>query len=409
MSYVCGSSRFAPLRRLLPPDRPAPESDAVPQATLEELPIQPSASTDSAHPAESGPICEKCGLPNAATACRRCGWYPVLGIHVEIDDAYEAALLPLTLPAATGAAQAAAAKPDWRKHLAVWRGLVPWWAWLVIGTTLGCLGAGVAAQIATLGNPAVQTWCGVAGLVGGLVIAAAAHVVAFILCSFEDANFGVADIIVKPLKSWKQIASGLPENIALANSANFGVSLALTAALVVGGIPYERLLDWGFTARPKQSLVGAIASAASEGKAEGADSLEGAVNDFAGEAGVDGLNGAGAPSEEVKPREKLECLIIGYHAGKSGGVQALLLATDVAGKLAFVGQVQPELETTEAIDLLKKFDQNVSTRPLVKTSLTATWLRPRFTCRVTYSDWPKGQRPQELEWDEMLDEVQLPW
>jgi ribosomal protein L40E len=381
----------------------------VSQATLEELPIEPSLAPEVAFDAATVPICEKCGLPNAATACRRCGWYPVLGIHVEIDDAYEAAMLPPATPNVTGVATAAAAKPDWRNHLAVWRGLVPGWAWLLIGTTLGCLGAGVTARIATLDNPSLQTWCGVIGLVGGLIIALTAHIVAFVLCSFDDANFGVADIIVKPLKTWRQIARGLPEKIVLANSANFGVSLALTAALVVGGIPYERLLDWGFTARPKQSLVGAITSAAAEDKAKGADSLEGAVNDFAGEADADGLGAAGASMEDAKPREKLECLVIGYHAGKSGGIQGLLLATDVAGKLTFVGQVQPELEASEAIDLLKKFEQNHSSRPLVKTSLTATWLRPRFTCRVTYSDWPNGQRPKELQWDQMLDEVQLPW
>lgn len=177
--------------------------------------------------------------------------------------------------------------------------------------------------------------------------------------------------------------------------------------MIVGGVPYERLLDWGFTAGPKQSLVGAITSAASKAKGDGKKSLEDSAKDFAGEAGVDGLGGQ--PLEEAKPREKLECLIIGYHAGKSGGIQTLLLATDVAGKLNYVGQVSPTLESAAAIELLRKFERNHASKPFVKTSLSATWLRPRFTCRITYSEWPQGERPKEIQWDQMMDEVKLPW
>jgi hypothetical protein len=389
---------------------PAQDFAAVSQAILDEQPLEPSAAPETAFPAalgpacELGPACDKCGRPNDLAACPHCGWYPVLGIHVELDDAYEAAMNGTQ---AALAGETAPANPGWQKHLAVWRGLVPWWAWLMIGTTLACVAAGVAARIATLDNPTLQTWCGVGGLVGGLLIALVAHVVAFLLCSFEDANFGVADIIVKPLKTWKLIASRLPQDIWLTNFGNFGLSLALSAALIVGGVPYERLLDWGFTAGPKQSLVGAITSAASKAKGDGKKSLEESAKDFAGEAGVDGLGGQ--PPEEAKPREKLECLIIGYHAGKSGGIQTLLLATDVAGKLNYVGQVTPALEAAEAIELLKKFERNHASKPFVKTSQSATWLRPRFTCRITYSEWPQGERPKEIQWDQMMDEVKLPW
>ncbi|QDV73417.1 hypothetical protein [Botrimarina mediterranea] len=379
------------------------------QATLDEQPIEPSLAPETAFPAALGPACEKCGRPNTAAACQHCGWYPVLGIHVEIDDAYEAVMLGPQAAVAEGAA--APKQPGWEKHLAVWASLIPWWGWLMVGTTLACVAAGVAARLATLGNPTLQTWCGVGGLVGGLSIAAVCHVVAFVLCSFEDANFGVADLIIKPLKTWKQIASGLPKYIAIANGGNFGVSLALSAALIVGGVPYERLLDWGFKAPPKQSLVGAIASAASQAKGDDNKSLEEAVNEFAGDAGVDQLSGdaAGKPPAAVKPREKLECLIIGYHAGKSGGIQSLLLATDSGGKLQYVGQVTPAIEAAEAIELLKKFERSLATRPFVKTSESAVWLRPRFTCRVTYREWPNGARPKDLQWDQMLDEVKLPW
>lgn len=209
----------------LPPNFPALDFAAVSQAILDEPPIEPSAAPETVFPAglgpscELGPACEKCGRPNDLAACPYCGWYPVLGIHVELDEAYEAAMNGTQAAVAGDAASTAAAKPGWQKHLEVWRGLVPWWAWLMIGTSLACVAIGVVARIATLNNPTLQTWCGVGGLVGGLLIALVAHVVAFLLCSFEDATFGVADIIVKPLKTWKLIASRLPQAFGSPTSA----------------------------------------------------------------------------------------------------------------------------------------------------------------------------------------------
>lgn len=380
------------------------------QATIDDEAIDPTIEIEVTPVAASGPACQKCGLPSDAAACPRCGWYPSLGIHVEIDQAYEAAMQAPPEPSADGApAEAPPKKADWIKHIEVWQGLIPAWGWLMIATTLGCFGAAVAVRLATLPSPTVQTWCGVGGLGGGLLIVFVMHIVGFVLCSFDDAQFGVSDLIIKPLKIWKQIASELPDRLWVANSGNLGLSLALASALIVGGIPYERLLDWGFKAPPKQSLVGAIADAAAQAPDNGSDSLEGAVNDFAGEAGVDGLNGVGGAPAEEKPREKLECLIIGFQANKSGTIQELLLASDVAGRLTYVGKVRPSFDADEEPKVLEKFEKHVSSRSLVKTSESGTWLRPKFTCRVTYTEWPQGMRPKNLEWDEMLDEVKLPW
>ncbi|TWT94091.1 hypothetical protein Pla108_38030 [Botrimarina colliarenosi] len=377
------------------------------EATLEEDAPETGTATIVAPVESAGPTCEKCGLPSKTAACPRCGWYPSLGIHVEIDEAFETAMN--NLPAESGEEATAPKKAEWEKHLEVWSGLIPAWAWMMIATTLACIGAGVAVRVATLGNPTLQMWCGVGGLVGGIALMFVTHVVAFVLCSFDDADFGVADIIIKPLKTWKQIASALPKRVWLANSGNLGVSAALSAALIVGGVPYERLLDWGFKAPPKQNLVGAIAKAAASAPDNGNDSLEGAVGDFAGDAGVDSLAGVDPKPVAEPARERLECLIIGYQIDRDGRIDNFLLATDVGGKLSYVGKVAPRLDIDEERELFKKFEKNTSTRPFVKTTDSGVWLRPRFTCRVTYTEWPKGRRPKNVEWDQLLDEVKLPW
>lgn len=365
---------------------------------------------DTAEEAYTGPSCEKCGLPTNAAACPRCGWYPSLGIHVEIDEAFEAVMNASAAPAgAEGDEPAAPKQPEWAKHVAVWRDLIPGWGWLMIGTTLGIVAAAVVVRVVTASNSTLHMWCGVIGLAVGLFVALTMHVIGFVLCSSDNADFGVADIIIKPFKTWKQLLSELPERLWLANSANAGLSTALCAAAIVGGIPYERLLDWGFKAPPKQNLVGAIAQQAAQ-TGGGEDDLEGAMSDFADKAAGDLEGAAAEPTPPVeKPREKLECLIIGFQAGSDGRIDGFLLASDVNGKLKYVGRVVPTLDRDVERNLLKKFEKNVSTRPFVKTSQSGTWLRPRFTCRVTYTEWPKGSRPKELEWDELLDEVKLPW
>lgn len=356
-----------------------------------------------------GPSCDKCGLATDAAACPRCGWYPSLGIHVEIDEAFEAVMTGGAAAAEEAQGEAPAeAKPEWRKHLEVWNGLIPGWAWMMIATTLGAVGAGIGIRVATLTNPTLQTYCGIGGLALGLSVAAIAHLVGFLLCSSEDADFGVPDLLIKPLKTWKKLAANLPERVWLANSANLGVSVALASALIVGGIPYEKLLDWGYKPRAKKSLVAAIAEQAANAPGNGTDNLEDAIGDFAGK-GAAAVDGATPKPVAPKPRKKLETLIIGYQTNSQGKLIGLLLAADQTGKLKYVGRVRPQLTKKEEINLLLGFEKHRSTRPFVKTPEAGSWVRPKFMCRVTYAEWPNGKRPKDLEWDAMMDDVQLGW
>lgn len=371
----------------------------------ENLSATPSA-TAVVEPEEqaSGPTCEKCGQASDAAACPRCGWYPSLGIHVEIDEAFEA-VMNAPAPAAESESTAAPAKPGLQQHLQVWRGLIPGWGWLMIGTTLSVVGTAVAVRVASLSSSGLQSYAGVTGLIGGASVLLIAHVIGFLLNSFNDADSSVSDLVIKPLKAWKVILAALPERLWLANTANAALTTALASALIVGGIPYERLLDWGFKARPKASLVGMIADQASKNQG-GADNLEDAVEDLAGTAG--GLK----DDKQKKPkvvRQRLECLILGYRTDRDGQLSELLLAADQKGKLKSIGRVRPTLSGGEKIELVGRFKESTASRPFVKTSESAIWLRPRFTCRVTYNDWPDGKRPKGLKWEELLDEVKLPW
>ena len=373
-------------------------SEAI--AESEEI-VLATASAES-EPAVEGPSCEKCGAPGKMAACAVCGWYPSLGIHVEIDAAYET----LNQPVAETESEAQVEDNSLAKHLAVWEGLIPGWAWMMLATTGGVLALSVASRVFAEMNPSLHATLGVTQLLVGIVLTLIIHIVAFVIRSSIDAELGLTSILLKPFKTWRPLATALPERLWLVNLANASLTAVLGAVVIVGGIPYESLLDWQIKAAPKQNLVGMIAEhAAQEG---GSDSLEGAIGDFAGQAGD--VRDAGNDKKPVaKPRHKLECLIIGYQLNDQERLTSLLLATDMGGKLKYAGRVSPGWSEEEEKELLASFKRAPSSRPFIKTNMTAVWLQPKFTCRVTYTEWKKGTRPKEIEWDTMLEEIRMPW
>ncbi len=325
-----------------------------------------------------------------------------MGIHVEIDAQFEA----LNCPVEATEGLTPVEDNSFAKHLAVWENLIPRWAWMMLATTAGVIGLSIASRVLAGLNPSWHTMLGVTQLLMGIVLTLIIHIVAFVIRSSIDTELGLTSVLLKPFKTWRPFLESLPQRLWLVNSANASLTAAIGAAIIVGGIPYESLLDWQIKAAPKKNLVNTIAShAAQEG---GADSLEGAIGDFAGQAGD--VRDVGNDKKSVaKPRHKLECLIIGYQLDSKEQLTSLLLATDFDGKLKFAGRVPSAWSEAEGEAMLTQFKRFSSSRPFIKTNRTAFWVQPKFTCRVTYTEWKKGTRPKEIEWDTLLDEIKMPW
>lgn len=387
----------------------------MPAETLEKDPAEAAAPVLTGVDASGEPCCEKCGYPGKATACPSCGWYPSLGIHVEVDEAFEAVNRAAVAAAAAedSSDETPAPKNDESYATAVTAlaTAVPLWGWVLIGTAVATLAACVGVRVAVGVFPAWWTTVSVSLLAGGLFAALVTHVTCFVLVSSGDAELGVADLVIKPAKSWARLAGELPDRLWLANSLNTSLCVALGAAVIIGGIPYERLLDWGYVQPPKKNLLAAIANSGGGGGGDGR-SLEDAIGDLTDKAGVDQLSGGDANKPKRKPAEKprqtVEALIIGYRVDTQDRLAELLLAVERQGKMKYAGRVRPELDTRERAELLASFQSYPASRPLVKTSDSGVWLRPRFTCRVSYTSWPDKGRPREIEWDTLLGEIDVP-
>jgi ATP-dependent DNA ligase len=132
-------------------------------------------------------------------------------------------------------------------------------------------------------------------------------------------------------------------------------------------------------------------------------SLEEAMNDFAGGAAVDG--------EEIKPqklRRKVDCVIIGYQTDNDGILDMLVLATVNGKKLMSVGTVRPVMSSRELSDLLEMLRAIHRTDPFIAAGAEATWVEPQIACRISYGERLKGGKLRDLEWDTLLGTMRMP-
>jgi hypothetical protein len=346
----------------------------------------------------SGPRCEKCKAPlksDIVNICPSCGWYASLGICVEVDPNWETATETATSPDAT-------TQPS---HLRVWLNLVPRWGWIMFACVLAVLIESVAVRLTTPDGGALRTVWSVSQLMVGFLAVAGCHIFNFLVLAARDTDFGIIDIVLKPLKLWIRAVHELPTRLWVATGAASGLSAVLASILIIGGLPYERLWDWGFEQPVKQNLMGAVMDRVKELESRnGSDNLEDAVNDFAGENGEG--NETTKPTPE-KPREKADCVILGYQVDRDGRLNSLILGTANRAKLIYAGRVTPEMSNDELSALLQDLMSIRVHQPFVAIEADAIWVKPKYTCRITYGERLKNGKLRETKWHGMLGQVRL--
>ena len=214
------------------------------------------------------------------------------------------------------------------------------------------------------------------------------------------------DAILRPIKSWESIFCELPKRQWAVHVSFSGIVAAALAMLVIGGIPYHRLLDWGIKAPAKQDLVGAIASMAEESDDD--KTLEEAVEEFAGRPDFDDKKKKKKKPAPLKRQEE-DCLILGYQANDEGLIYSLMLAAEFNGHLHYAGSVSLRLPLEELREISDRLAAHRAKRPFVKALVEgAEWVKPKFLCRVSYLRKGKQGGLYQAEFETMLSEVNLP-
>jgi ATP dependent DNA ligase C terminal region len=359
------------------------------------LAVMEPASDDADQAEQLGPMCEKCEAPlksDGVTICRSCGWYPSLGICVEVDPDWETE---------NETSDCSQAEPR-TSHLEVWLNLLPRWAWIIIASVAGVVVESIVGRLITPAEMGgLRTTWSLTQLGVGMFVFAICHIFNFLTLIASDSSVGFLDILSRPLKLWMRTAERLPQRLRLVNTAACSLTAALMSVLVIGALPYERLWDWGFEPPVKQNLMGAVMNQAKKLESgKGADNLEDAVGDFAGSQNLEPAELPTAPPE--KPRERADCVILGYETNRDGQLTTLVVGSAHRGKLVFAGKVHPELDEAELSDLLANLESIKSNTPfLPMQSDSAVWVQPKYTCRVSYSEKARGGQLREMKWDRL--------
>ncbi len=235
-------------------------------------------------------------------------------------------------------------------------------------------------------------------MAAGFLAASGCHIFNFLVLAADDADVGVIDIILKPIKLWMRAFHYLPKRLWVSNLAISGVTAIAASFLIIDGIPYERLWDWGFEPPAKQELLGAVMDRVKKVESQKEQSLEEAIGDFAGEAGC-GRSGAGQTAQ------KADCVILGYQLDKEGRLNDVILGTNYLARLVYAGRVNPEMSEDERSRLLKMLKAIRTHEPLIPIeSDTTKWVKPKYACRVTYDTKERG-RLQGIQWDRLLGQI----
>jgi hypothetical protein len=188
------------------------------------------------------------------------------------------------------------------------------------------------------------------------------------------------------------------------------LTAAFCAVVIVGGLNYSAIFeDWGAKKRAAPSIVQAITDQARQEREGGADSLEDAINDFAGE---DEEKEKAAAAENLQP---IDCLIFGYTThGKrpEDPFSTILLGAMIDEQIKFVATLSAHELPQEAQDELNRRMHTLRRKsPFVPVPLTtewaksAHWLKPKLMCQVAFKGWSNTHKLRDPVFKQLLGDV----
>lgn len=239
----------------------------------------------------------------------------------------------------------------------------------------------------------------------GMLAMGTAQVTTFLYAATKSDKFSPFDVFMKPVEIWKPTFSLLPKAAWRVWSAAWGMTAILCGVFIVGGLRFEALFeDWGVEKKASLNVVQEVVKKAKQER-EGADSLEEAMNDFAGSEEE--------KKEDINKLPSEDCLIIGYVTNAEGEMESVLVASVVRNELTYVGNV-PMREVPEAQreTLIERMKHNRRRSPFVKIDIGVvesdkqiSWLEPKLMCEVAYTQWNDSHHMKKPRMKRMLADV----
>jgi hypothetical protein len=304
-----------------------------------------------------GDLCEKCHAPLAgksSSVCRKCGWYAMAGVYVDIDRSWEAE-----------PEDNAAAAPE---------GTIPRWAWVAMALSVGIILESAAVRGLTADGSVVRSAVSGVQFLFGVLAFLGAQAVGFVILMRSDSTASVLDVLLKPFKVSAMLFRELPRRAWIVNMGISGLIAALAAVAIIGSVPYHVLWSWHVNYLSQQHLKDAVGRE---------------------------LNPSMLPEgqDDDKRRTKISGVIIGYTLNDEGAVRVLHIAREEGGKLLYAGGVFPSGESALMFELRENLMEVQTSRPIINLPFDAHWVLPLYTCQVSYGTEQENKQLIDLRWE----------
>jgi hypothetical protein len=221
-------------------------------------------------------------------------------------------------------------------------------------------------------------------------------------------NFGFVDAMLHPIDAWRPTFRELPALAPRVWLAAWGLTGAVCAIVILGGVRYAVLVeDWGFR-KPVNGAVRARVriSALEKAVAEGAlaEDFEKAATE---RAEIEARIAAEAEARGIDLDViSADCVVIGFKLNADGSVSELLLASLVGEELHYVGSVSDGIPDDVRRDLAARLQTITRDKPFVECSAAGTWVKPIITCKTNFKSWTPDKQFYDVTFKELLGDIE---
>jgi hypothetical protein len=285
---------------------------------------------------------------------------------------------------------------------------LPVWARILAAGVMFVFTANVTARLVISDQHPARLTFALLELAAGLGVFVTMHCAAYVKASMCNSGLGFLDVVLHPIVNWHPTIQQLPGTARRVWLGAWGLTAAVCALVVVGGIPYGVLFDdWGVRNRAKPEMVSQVRGDSADRLVDGgvlADSLDEKVRERADLEAKEAT--VPAQDESELQLQSADCVVIGYNvSARDGTVSELLLASLVNGELKYVGSVTQGIPEDVRQELSRRLPELKRETAFIECSGSGVWVKPIIACKTSFRFWTDDQMLSETTFKELMAEI----
>jgi hypothetical protein len=353
-----------------------------------------------------GETCARCHTTQdwgADSWCPNCGFYPSLDAD-GIND------------------------KSWQDHMPVEEEAVPegnlfaalpGWFWILMGGITAILLLGLVVRTQAADEEGLRGMIALTTVAFAFVAIAIPHFIACRYAMKHDRRISVTDTLVSWFTVWQPTISQLPATRRRIWSMSWGLTSAITAVLIIGGIDYGAPFrnDQPVTTKPfGNKVIQAVTGAAKvAGQNNGAASMQDALGQLsdpntmaAGGAPTsmeDAMNSLASMPDQLQQLtataeadaaamaaadseiadESMLCIVYGVVTDEDKTPTGFLFAAKPRNKYQHIAEISAEdLAKNDYRRLAARLSRKIQKKPAIETEYEAVWVDPVLVCKIRY-------------------------